>query len=173
MQQTGTTQLINGKKLKSRKKTNNKWFETQDSIGYWDDFFKQKIIYSEIVQSPQFYLDNEYHFFPEATTFIMSGSNLELAIACLNSTLYSYSFKKFYSGGGLGEHGYRYKKVFLEKLPLPNIENSELIEKIKNIVNNISKSTDDEEVKKYEQEIDNILYNLVGINKEEKGMIEN
>ena len=140
---------------------------------YMDDFFKQKIIYSEIVQSPQFYLDNEYHFFPEATTFIMSGSNLELAIACLNSTLYSYSFKKFYSGGGLGEHGYRYKKVFLEKLPLPNIENSELIEKIKNIVNNISESTDDEEVKKYEQEIDNILYNLAGINKEEKGMIEN
>ncbi|MGN7788154.1 hypothetical protein ACTJIJ_26715, partial [Niabella sp. 22666] len=24
----------------SRKKTNNKWFETQDSISYWDDFSK-------------------------------------------------------------------------------------------------------------------------------------
>ena len=22
----------------SRKKSNNKWFETQDSIGYWEDF---------------------------------------------------------------------------------------------------------------------------------------
>ena len=29
----------------SRKKTNNKWFETQDSIGYWEDFSKQKIVY--------------------------------------------------------------------------------------------------------------------------------
>ncbi|MDO4881478.1 MAG: type II restriction endonuclease, partial [Capnocytophaga sp.] len=28
----------------ARKKTNNKWFETQDSIGYWEDFFKQKIV---------------------------------------------------------------------------------------------------------------------------------
>ncbi|MDV3979439.1 type II restriction endonuclease, partial [Elizabethkingia anophelis] len=23
----------------SRKKTSNQWFETQDSIGYWEDFF--------------------------------------------------------------------------------------------------------------------------------------
>ncbi|WP_314287921.1 Eco57I restriction-modification methylase domain-containing protein, partial [Capnocytophaga sputigena] len=29
----------------ARKKTNNKWFETQDSISYWEDFYKQKIIY--------------------------------------------------------------------------------------------------------------------------------
>ncbi len=26
----------------SRKKTNNKWFETQDSIGYWDPTYRQK-----------------------------------------------------------------------------------------------------------------------------------
>ena len=30
----------------SRKKTNNKWFETQDSISYWEDFFRPKIMYS-------------------------------------------------------------------------------------------------------------------------------
>ena len=28
----------------SRKKTNNKWFETQDSIGYWDNSFVLKIL---------------------------------------------------------------------------------------------------------------------------------
>ncbi|WP_430827162.1 hypothetical protein [Chryseobacterium indologenes] len=27
----------------ARKKTNNKWFETQDSISYWEDFYRQKI----------------------------------------------------------------------------------------------------------------------------------
>ncbi|WP_205941121.1 hypothetical protein, partial [Albibacterium indicum] len=26
----------------ARKKTNNRWFETQDSINYWEDFSKQK-----------------------------------------------------------------------------------------------------------------------------------
>ena len=32
---------------KARKKTSNKWFETQDSISYWDDFSKPKIVYQE------------------------------------------------------------------------------------------------------------------------------
>lgn len=36
LEQTGTEHDIAGQKFKSRKKTNNKWFETQDSISYWD-----------------------------------------------------------------------------------------------------------------------------------------
>ena len=35
LEQTGKTHIINGEKIKARKKTNNKWFETQDSIAYW------------------------------------------------------------------------------------------------------------------------------------------
>ena len=38
LEQTGKTYTINGEKIKARKKTNNKWFETQDSISYWDYF---------------------------------------------------------------------------------------------------------------------------------------
>ena len=36
LEQTGKTHIVNGEKVKSRKKTHNKWFETQDSISYWD-----------------------------------------------------------------------------------------------------------------------------------------
>ena len=39
LEQTGATHIIDGVSVKSRKKTNNKWFETQDSISYWKDFF--------------------------------------------------------------------------------------------------------------------------------------
>ena len=42
LEQTGKEYYIDGEKVKARKKTNNKWFETQDSIGYWDDFLKPK-----------------------------------------------------------------------------------------------------------------------------------
>ena len=42
LEQTGKTYIINGEKTKARKKTNNKWFETQDSISYWEDFSKPK-----------------------------------------------------------------------------------------------------------------------------------
>ena len=129
----------------SRKKTNNKWFETQDSIGYWEDFSKQKIMYSEIVREPQFYLDNKGVFFAEATTFIMTGEHLEYLYHLLHSKIVTFFFKTFYAGGGLGSDGYRYKKIFLEKLPIPkgiiDINNGNNIEKV---VSQLYKLTEEE-----------------------------
>ena len=129
----------------SRKKTNNKWFETQDSIGYWEDFSKQKIMYSEIVREPQFYLDNKGEFFAEATTFIMIGEHLEYLYHLLHSKIVTFFFKTFYAGGGLGTDGYRYKKIFLEKLPIPkdiiDINNENNIEKV---VSQLYKLTEEE-----------------------------
>ena len=48
LEQTGKVHNVNGEKIKARKKTSNKWFETQDSISYWEDFSKPKIVYMEI-----------------------------------------------------------------------------------------------------------------------------
>lgn len=45
LEQTGLEYIIEGEKVKARKKTSNKWYETQDSISYWDEFSKPKIIY--------------------------------------------------------------------------------------------------------------------------------
>ena len=36
-----------------------------------------------------------------------------------------YIFKNYYAGGGLGEKGIRYKKAFLNNLPIPKQENYE------------------------------------------------
>ena len=106
-----------GKGLINRDDKGDYWWELR-SCAYTNDFSKQKIMYSEIVRRPQFYLDNEGKFFPEATTFIMVGVHLEYLQALLHSNLLTYAFKKFYAGGGLGEDGYRYKKAFLENLPI-------------------------------------------------------
>src|SRR5574344_1838847 len=48
LEQTGIVHIVNGEKIKARKKTSNKWFETQDSISYWDLFFKPKICWKII-----------------------------------------------------------------------------------------------------------------------------
>ena len=138
-----------------------------------DDFYKQKIIYSEIVQSPQFYLDSE-NYFPEATTFIMTGDELEILVACLNSRLYSYCFKKFYSGGGLGEFGFRYKKAFLEKLPIPKFTDDSIKKQLKYLVNKINgQHLEDNILNSLLDEIDTILFNYALINNEEKKVINN
>ena len=48
---------------KARKKTSNKWFETQDSISYWDDFSKPKIVYQELCRrGSAFSMDFENKF---------------------------------------------------------------------------------------------------------------
>ena len=155
LEQTGLTYEYKGVAFKSRKKTNNKWFETQDSIAYWNDFSRQKIMYSEIVRSPQFYLDNDGVFYPEATSFIMTGKYLEYLLLAVHSKLLTYAFKTFYAGGGLGENGYRYKKAFLENLPIYKINEDELVkcknwlhnqeyDKIDTFLNNVYKITSDE-----------------------------
>ena len=51
LEQTGKTHIINGETINARKKTNNEWFETQDSISYWDDFNKPKIVYAELART--------------------------------------------------------------------------------------------------------------------------
>lgn len=89
------------------------------SCAYMDDFFKQKIVYSEIVRQPQFYLDTQWEFFVEATSFLMTGENIDYLIDRLNSPIIARIFKRFYAGWWLGEDWYRYKKAFLENLPLP------------------------------------------------------
>ena len=132
--QTGEKNINGIKDNNARKRTNNKWFETQDSISYWDDFSKPKIIYAEIVQSPRFFLDKNGEFYPEATSFIMTGEHLEYLEKFFNSKVGFYLFKTFYAGGELGDKGCRYKKQFLEKLPIPkpfkdsdNISDDDLI----------------------------------------------
>ena len=100
------------------------WLELDNNPrkGYMDDFDKRKILYSEIVRSPQFYLDIK-RFVPEATTFIISGEHLDALVQYLNSSVVAWIFKTFYAGGGLGEDGFRYKKQFLINLPIPRVFN--------------------------------------------------
>lgn len=49
----------------------------------------------------------------------MVGEDIEYLYLLLHSKAITYLFKTFYAGGGLGERGYRYKKKFLERLPIP------------------------------------------------------
>ena len=113
----GKELTINGKKEKARKKTSNKWFETQDSISYWEDFDKPKIIFQEIVQSSQFFYDDSIHYMCNDTCRIIVGTHLPFILGILNSKLFFYAVKKFYGGGVLGEHGIRMKHTFFGNFP--------------------------------------------------------
>ena len=57
LEQTGKTHIVNGEKVKARKKTSNKWFETQDSIAYWEDFAKPKVVWARLMRITQSDID--------------------------------------------------------------------------------------------------------------------
>ena len=89
------------------------WYAMQRwGAKYWEDFLKPKIVYSEIVREPQFYLDKDGKYYPEATVFLMTGKGIESLYHAFHTVIVTYLFKRFYAGGGLGEEGYRYKKAF-------------------------------------------------------------
>jgi len=151
------------------------WYAMQRCANtYYEEFEKDKIIYSEIVRSPQFYFDNSKNFYAEATAFLMTGDKIKYICGLLNSRPCTYFFKNFYAGGGLGENGYRYKKKFLENLPIPKIsnENNLIINQIEVLVDKIVKSkTENLTTKELENEMDQLVCKLYNLNEEEKTFI--
>jgi hypothetical protein len=119
LEQTGKEYLIDGKKIKSRKKTGNKWFETQDQISYWRDLEKEKILWGELSDKPKSVYDNG-KFYAEATLFMMTGEKLKYLLAILNSNIASWYFNTISTTSGMGTN--RWKKYKIEKLPIPDIE---------------------------------------------------
>ncbi|MGN8296017.1 DUF7149 domain-containing protein [Helicobacter pylori] len=151
------------------------------NCAYLEDFEKEKIVYGEIVQEPRFYLDNGEcklgYFYAEATSFILTGEHLRYLLGMLHSKLITFAFKTFYAGGGLGESGYRYKKAFIERLPIPQIteKNQELARKITDGAKQILalKEKDPKaNTQKLEKEIDALVYRLYNLTDEEIKIIE-
>ncbi len=152
------------------------------NCAYIEDFEKEKIVYGEIVQEPRFYLDNGECelgvFYAEATSFILTGEHLHYLLGMLHSQLVTFAFKTFYAGGGLGESGYRYKKAFIERLPIPQIttKNQELAQKITDCTRKILQTKEKDpkaNTQELEQKIDALVYQLYNLTDEEIKTIEN
>lgn len=150
-----------GQKVKSRKKTRNKWFETQDQIAYFSEFKKEKIIYAEIVFDSAFYLDDS-GIYPEATSFILTGEHLKYITALLNSRLLTFAFKAFYAGGDLRGDTFRYKKAFLHRLPVirPADEIMSVLELIVDYIQILKREGQTLPASYYEQLIDGLVFEL-------------
>ena len=118
LEQTGKKYRINGEEVKARKKTSNKWFETQDSISYWEDFFKPKIVYQELTQGSAFALDLENNYFISNTGYLITGSNLNYLIKLLNSRIIEFTYRRFYATL-LGDNGLRWLSQHIMNLPIP------------------------------------------------------
>jgi hypothetical protein len=152
----------------ARKKTSHKWFETQDPITYWDDFSKQKIIWGEISDKPKFALDFDGKYYPEATTFILTGEKTEYLFAVLNSCLSEWFFSKIGTTTGVGT--VRWKKFAIEQL-LVVIPDNSVLNKFNDLIRFLKRAQISSADFEYESNhLINLIYNL---NKNEIEFINN
>lgn len=160
-----------------RKKTSNKWFETQDNIAYYQEFEKEKIVYPETSQGAYFMYDNQ-KIYAEKTAFIITtNSNPKFLLALLNSKALTFYYKKFCGGCILGNTAYQYNKHALERLPIPQIteSNKPLYDEIIKCVDKILeiKAKDSTlDTSKLESQIDSLVYKLYHLTDDEIKIIE-
>ena len=99
------------------------------NCAYVDDFFKEKIIYQEMVHESSFSYHEKGAMFCLDTGRIITGESLKYLLCILNTKLFFYCVKNFYGGGGLGEKGVRMKHTFFENFPLVRTEEQPFIHK--------------------------------------------
>nr|WP_027290847.1 TaqI-like C-terminal specificity domain-containing protein [Rikenella microfusus] len=94
LEQTGKTYTIHGEKIKARKKTNNKWFETQDSISYWEDFMRPKVMWKIIGCNINFCYDEKQYICNNAVDIMVGDkSRLIQFVGLMNSKLFDWYLK--------------------------------------------------------------------------------
>jgi len=141
------------------------------NCAYLNEMEREKIIYSEIVQKPQFYFDN-WDYYVDATGFILVGEKLKYLLGLLNSKFTAWAFRKFYMWTELGSKWYRYKKAFIEDLPIP-YPTLETEQKIVSLVDEILEKKEKwEDTTELERQIDGIVYDLYGLDEEERRVVE-
>ncbi len=130
LEQTGKEYIIDGEKVKARKKTNNKWFETQDSISYWDEFSKPKIVWGNLNTGGSYAMAPENIFINAPACMIVPGSQYLLAM--LNSKVADYYIRNL----GVVRNGgfFEYKPMFVEQIPVP-LPREKVVASIENVIN--------------------------------------
>jgi len=154
----------------ARKKTNNQWFETQDSISYWEDFLRPKIVWLELTDHANFCLDTN-NYFINNTIFFISGSRLEYLLSFLNSAICKWYFTKLAATSGVGTT--RWIKQYIEKIFVPDQIEAEDERLLSHLAKEIQRGkVNQAETAVLELDILHIFYRLFGFDEQEINLIE-
>ena len=181
----------------ARKKTNNKWFEIQDTIAYYEEFEKEKIVYGQFQDDAEYALAEKGIYLSSNEYMIGGDYNKKYFLAVLNSNLIKWYLKNI--TGTLGSSMKIGQKSNFEKIPIPPITpfNEPIVKQIEELVDKIlvakmgemqkvrtQKSKMQKDVSQqqsifpptdttpWEQEIDRLVYALYELTDEEINIVE-
>jgi hypothetical protein len=163
---------------------------------YFSEFEKEKILWIELSDLGKFTLDTN-GYYAEMTVFFIAGKDLKYLLSLLNSKVIFWYFDLICAESGIGTN--RWKKTYVNQLPIPNISKEEqkpFINLVDSIIdakekiakynkhfeslNAVDKIEIKEEIEKLEalvvdsiEEIDRLVYGLYGLSGDEIGLIQN
>lgn len=158
----------------ARKKTVNKWYETQDPIAYYKEYEKEKLIWKRIGSILRFGFDDK-GYLGQDSTCIMTGDNLKYLCAFMNSKLGNRLLFDKAPKTGTGDVIVSVQALDPLLVPPINGANKKTVEKIEVIVEKIIKAKDKDSnasIISMESEIDTLVYNLYDLSAEEVKIIE-
>ena len=164
-----------------------KWYEIQDTIDYYAEFEKPKIIYPNISKRPEFTLD-EAGLYTNQKCFIISVRDLYL-VGLLNSAITAFMYRQILPKlrGGFYEPSYIYFKEF----PIRTIDFSdpadrarhermvELVERMLALHRRLAaaqtpteKTLLQRQIAATDEQIDRLVYELYNLTEEEIALVE-
>jgi len=164
---------MKGKGLYSRDDQGYYWWELR-KCSYYDEFYENKIIWSEISQEGSFTYDSD-QFYLTNTAYMLLGEHLFYLLGVLNSKLYDFYFNMI--SAHLSDKAKRNIKIYVEQFPVPEYQKSEtsmgleiLVGELLSLMNNRSisdKKNASSEITDYLNRIDSLVYKLYGLNEDD------
>jgi adenine-specific DNA-methyltransferase len=156
--------------LQTRLDKGSHWTNLRN-CAYLDDLDKEKIIWMELTDRPNFYLDRDGYFINN-TVFFMVGERLPYIISFLNSKLCEWYFTKVAATSGAGTR--RWFKIYVEQICIPQKIDPKIENKLAELVNETQvRKINKLDTKNIEQEIDREIFRLFDLTDEEVNFILN
>jgi type I restriction-modification system DNA methylase subunit len=176
-----------GEKWQGRKPGSYQWYEIQDTVDYYNEFEKLKIVYAEIATRGQFVSD-ENKYFPDTTTYIL-GSDSKYLLGIFNSRLWTFLFSQVSSTirGGF----FRWKSQYMSPLPIRTINFDDpadvarhdqivsLVDQMLELNKNLAESKVPQttemlrrQIESTDRQIDQLVYKLYDLTEEEIKIVE-
>ncbi|EPN1371301.1 class I SAM-dependent DNA methyltransferase, partial [Campylobacter coli] len=160
-----------------RKKTSNKWFETQDNIAYYEEFEKEILVWKAVGRNLAFALTEKNTLVSAPSSFISADANL-LKYFCgiLLSHVLKWLILQISDTTGAGD--LMLNNQSLERLSIPKInsKNEKIADELINLVDEILKAKEQDKnanTQELENKINSLVYKLYNLTEDEIKIIEN
>lgn len=150
----------NNKEKIGRKPGPYKWYEIQDTVLYYQEMDKNKLVYPETSSSKLFAIFDNQKYYIDKTAFMLISNkiNLKVIAVLLSSNIFNFIYLML--GGFLGKDAVQLSKIYIEQLPLPNINNdkSKILICFYDKLIELNKNEKKEEISHFEKKLNNYIY---------------